>query len=451
MLPPDRVIDILLGVPLELKVTILSESRRRSEFRSFNNKGFDTIFYEDFKEESNGKLSSEFLVVYDKAISEILNDSRTFLIAERVKNIHYWNSLFNLIPNIEKTIFNFLYYHQKYDFDEILFQATPHNLLNWVLAKTAEASGIKVKMIQTSPLPWRYWIVEGLDSQKPIFPKFTNLSNVDYNHLNKYFELNENDYNSALPEYEKKRLDSRNGKYWSWKKEIRDIFIQPKKIISFKRKLSAYTLYNSIAKYPDYKNNSVVLFLHYQPERTSLPEAYHYSNQWLIIKKVASCLPKGVVLYVKEHPSVFINNFDPRYRNEIFYKDISKLENVQLIPLDVDTFELIDNSSGIITITGTVGVQALIRQKLVLVFGTASIRGMKNVYSANLETDFKSFFDQIQSSKEFNSFELKKSFEERMMSSVSGLFESNINQLNFYSHNNRVQGHLSLLSLFLND
>src|SRR5690606_22040192 len=122
-------------------------------------RGLFTIFYEDFEIEKNNILNNETLVIYDKAVLKILNDSRTFLLAERVNKIHYWNSLFNIIPKIEKTIFNFLYFHQSNPIDEILFQATPHNLLNWVLAKTAEIAGIKVKMIQTSPLPWRYWVV----------------------------------------------------------------------------------------------------------------------------------------------------------------------------------------------------------------------------------------------------------------------------------------------------
>lgn len=452
MLPPEKLIDIFKTSNQKYHLTLLTESRKKKQFELFKKNKSPVIFYENFILEKNNKLNSESLKVYDKAVYEIINDNRTFLIAERVNKLHPWNSLFNRIPVIEKMIFNFLYFHQVNPVDEMLFQSTPHNLPNWVLSKTGEIAGIKVKIIQTSPLPWRYWIVEGLDEQIPIFPESVNINSDDLLLIDKYIELNQRDYKSALPEYEKKRLDSRKGKYWSWKKEFKDILKHPQKFLTIKSKRKNFNLYNRLAKYPSDSTNNIVFFLHFQPERTSLPEAYHYANQWLIIKKITANLPNDVILYVKEHPSVFTNNFDVRYRNEDFYKDISKLKNVQLIPLDCDTFELIDNAKAIVTITGTVGVQALIRNKAVIAFGTASYRNLKNVYAVKNNIYFQKELNQLLNSTALEDSEIKKIFLKVAQRSISGLHQ-NINKqvINFYKRENRVNGHLELLRTLLTD
>jgi len=450
MLPLDRLIDVFIEATQNYKITLLTESRRKKQFEKILKEEIPLKFYEDFTIEKGDKLDISFLQIYNKAVIEILNDNRTLLIAERVNNLNQWNSLFNKIPLVEKIVFNFLFYYQNNPVDEILFQATPHNFFNWVLAKTAEIAGIKVKMIQTSPLPWRYWIVEGLDAQMPIFPKKVSVSLEDISALEKYIQLNQRDYKSALPEYEKKRLEKRKGKYWSWKREFNDIFKHPKKILSIKSKIKSYKLYNSLAKYPSAKTKNIVFFLHYQPERTSMPEALNYSNQWLIIKKLTTSLPENVMLYVKEHPSMFTNNFDTRYRNNEFYSDISKLKNVQLVPLDSDTFEIIDNSEAIVTITGTVGVQALIRGKAVICFGVASYRGLKNVYEVSIDSDIQVVISEVLRANALKSDELKDRFLSVIEQSVSGLQNLDINdEIIFYKRNNRIKGHLRIIGAYL--
>lgn len=452
MLPPEKLIDIFKTSTQKYHLTLMTESRRKNQFQLFKENNFPVIFYEDFIIENNNKLNPDSLKLYDKAVCEIINDNRTFLISERVNKLHPWNSLFNKIPFIEKIIFNFLYFHQENPADEMLFQATPHNLPNWVLAKTAQVAGIKVKLIQTSPLPWRFWVVEGLDEQNPVFPESAAVSVDEIDLIDKYISLNQRDYKTALPEYEKKRLDSRKGKYWSWKKEFKDIIKHLPKALTIYSKRKNYRLYNSLAEYPADNQKYIAFFLHYQPERTSMPEAYHYSNQWLIIKKIAANLPDGIILYVKEHPSVFINNFDVRYRNEAFYKDISKLRNVQLIPLDCDTFDMIDKAKAIVTITGTVGVQALIRNIPVIAFGTASYRNLKNVYVDKNDMDFQKVLNQVLNSKPLENNEQRETFIEVAKKSISGLHQHiNKQAINFYKSENRVNGHIELLRILLKD
>lgn len=429
------------------KITLITEKRRKESILDINF-SFEVIFYENFQKCENNKLNTIFSKKYTKALQNVLNDQRTFLIAERVNYIFAWNSLFSITSTIEKIVFNTLIYYQEYETDSLLFQATPHNLTNWVMAKVAESVGISVKMIQSSPLPWRYWIVEGLDVQKPVFPTIEeNLSNYDNNLLKDYIKLNKEDYDRALPEYEKKRLDSRKGKIWSWSKEIKNASKHPKFAINLPTKRKLFKLYKKLSVYPDLNTKYLVFFMHFQPERTSMPEAYDFSNQWFIIRMLSQSLPKGWKLVVKEHPSIFINQLDFRYRNSKFYKNIDAIDNVELASLYCDTFDLIDYSQAIVTITGTVGVQALIRNKPVLVFGVASYRNQPNVYSIRELSDLEEAIEDIKNTGSENQLEWLLDINSM---SVSGITPENIgNGDNFYKPEYRVNGHLILITNFL--
>ena len=385
-------------------------------------------------------------IKYDCILKSILSDQRTLLIAERVNKLFPWRSLFNLTSTIEKIIYNSLYFFQENKIDYLLFHSTPHNLPNWVLAKTAELLGISVRMIQTSPLPYRYWIVEGLDIQKPIFPNNVTVTDFDIELLNEYIKLNQADYKEALPEYEKKRLDSRKGKFWSWRKEFKDILKNPKFLITILGKRKLFNLYKSLSVQPNFENKYIVFFLHFQPERTSMPEGLDFSNQWFIIKMISQTLPDDWELLVKEHPSTYTNRIDFKYRGTTFYSDIDKLQNVKLVPLHINTFDLIDNSQGVVTITGTVGVQSLIRNKPVLVFGLASYRGLNNVYTIKTIADLRNAFSDIES--HFSNYELSKLDDLRTINSlsISGINDNeSLDKVNFYKRENRINGNLKLL------
>ena len=66
-----------------------------------------------------------------------------------------------------------------------------------------------------------------------------------------------------------------------------------------------------------------------------------------------------------------------------------KLKNTELAPLNFSPFKLLDNCYAVATITGTVGAEAFIRKKNVLVFGLAQYRNLPNVY-------FIKSFDEVE-------------------------------------------------------
>ena len=109
--------------------------------------------------------------------------------------------------------------------------------------------------------------------------------------------------------------------------------------------------------FPDLKRNYFYFSLHYQPERSTDPQAANYTFQLLVLKILDRVIPKDYIVYVKEHPRQYADNFpDVRkihFRDKKFYQDIKKLKNIELINFNSNTFELLKNSKLNISCTGS--------------------------------------------------------------------------------------------------
>lgn len=103
--------------------------------------------------------------------------------------------------------------------------------------------------------------------------------------------------------------------------------------------------------------------LHVEPELSLLLYAPYWTNQYPVVQNIAQSLPQGVCLYVKEHPALLGS------RPLSYYDRMSKIPNVRLISPFVDSHKMIRQSEGIVTITGTVGLEAILMGKPVITFG----------------------------------------------------------------------------------
>jgi hypothetical protein len=101
--------------------------------------------------------------------------------------------------------------------------------------------------------------------------------------------------------------------------------------------------------------NYVFVGLHMQPEKTSQPMGGEFDNQLMMIKVLSDSIPEGWKVYVKDHPNQFNVRKVPNrhYRNELFYKCIDELPNVEIVPLEIDSEVLIQNAQLVATLTGT--------------------------------------------------------------------------------------------------
>lgn len=344
---------------------------------------------------------------YERVLRDMLADPRTYYILERQyrtidKNI-FFNSVFNRTVELELMVWNALTMFHSSKPDRFVHYNVPHGKL-WFVARVAELIGIEAYVAATSPLPWKDWVVRGLDEQHPITPSELPPASAG-NRVADFIAMVKGNYALAMPSYEKSRFDYFKGGFYSPRKELRSlayiawktrsVFTVVMRGLHSLRKRAALATYHNLSDSFALPKKFVVFFMHYQPERTSVPEGQGYGQQWLALRALANALPEGYQLVVKEHPSTFRFNFDPAYRSLELHKQISLLPNTRLVPLSFSPFDLIDKAAAIATITGTVGVEAIIRGKAVIVFGSAQYRGHKGVFWVRSADEARAAMSQI--------------------------------------------------------
>jgi len=103
--------------------------------------------------------------------------------------------------------------------------------------------------------------------------------------------------------------------------------------------------------------------LQYQPEASTSVYATYYCDQLSTVRNIVFALPFPYKLYVKEHPASI------GLRPISFYKKLKELPNVVLISPQENIEQIVKKSSGIITITSTIGMEAVLAGKPAYVLG----------------------------------------------------------------------------------
>lgn len=121
--------------------------------------------------------------------------------------------------------------------------------------------------------------------------------------------------------------------------------------------------YNDIRKYSDKKK--IFFPLHQEPEATLLYFAPKYSNQVNVIQEISKILPEDYVLVIKEHP------WQPKYLKRLEYQQLrERNSNIIYLAGSVDSHSIVKNSEAVITITGSVGWEALVNNIPVFLLGS---------------------------------------------------------------------------------
>lgn len=189
------------------------------------------------------------------------------------------------------------------------------------------------------------------------------------------------------------------------------------------------TYQNISTKISDDKNENYIFYaLHFDPEASTMNRAV-ISNQLYIIKMLSESLPDGWKLYVKEHPHQFnLKNLLAYmlktifyFRTESFYKTILEFENVELINLDVTSEKLMEKAKAVVTICGTIALEAITRNKPLLLFGgDLTILGkLKDVFGIKSKQDIAIALEKIKNGFEPDYSDLQQKMSEYVYESLA--------------------------------
>lgn len=133
----------------------------------------------------------------------------------------------------------------------------------------------------------------------------------------------------------------------------------------------------------------VYVALHYQPEATTAPLGGMFANQLLMILHLRSVLPANIVIAIKEHPSMLLRDRHDKkiWRPNDFYAILAALPNTYLISKSYRSHDVLAMCRGVATVTGTVGLEALLLGKPVLTFGEAAYNGFPGVTRLGIDLD----------------------------------------------------------------
>lgn len=268
-------------------------------------------------------------------------------------------------------------FYLEYKPNKIFCSYMPHSLEAYLFMNTMELCGVEVFLLISSPLPWVRYLCKSI--RKPERISHDCLENATKDDINEFLGIAASDYKDAIPYYEKRGATSL--------KQFAKNFKSPRSVISFLwfflDKLFIKLEYDrckvSFNQEVIAKKRFVIYFLHFQPEMNTVPLARIYADQLNVIRKLSRSLPRGVTLFVREHPSTFNKKADRRWRPKGFYKRISNIKNVVLLDHgNLTPFALIDNAECVASITGNVLTESIARGKNVISFYEPFLPSFRN-------------------------------------------------------------------------
>jgi hypothetical protein len=130
--------------------------------------------------------------------------------------------------------------------------------------------------------------------------------------------------------------------------------------------------------------------LQVEPEVSTSMFAPYCTDQVGVVEDIARSLPIDLVLYVKEHP-VMMGRRPLRD-----YQRMARIPNVRLLRAGLSTSALVSRAAAVVTITSTVGWEAVVLERPVILLGNVWYDGCGLVDKISSVVELKAAFARVQ-------------------------------------------------------
>ena len=173
------------------------------------------------------------------------------------------------------------------------------------------------------------------------------------------------------------------------------------------------SLHRTVAGLPSGPSNpkaQYALFaLHYEPERTNMPEGLPYLSQLDAVLEARKFLPPAVTLLVKEHYAQQSSSLRGYVGRSITaYEYLNSLPGIEVLGVGANSGELMRNADCIFTMTGKIGIEAAFSGTPAVYMGQPWWVGMPGSFAFSNLTSFQALVEAKKPSER----EVERWFEE---------------------------------------
>tara|TARA_Y200000002_G_C22673755_1_gene661192 strand:- start:531 stop:2030 length:1500 start_codon:yes stop_codon:yes gene_type:complete len=385
------------------------------------------------------------------------------------------NAVYNLNNIFQKQLIFFKNFIEINKINEVFFINTPHYPSSISIYIVAKLLNVNTIIQQRTDIDSLFFLRKDIDNFSALY-QIDNENTALKKHIDKYFKYNNIHSIFTSLGIKKNNLtinlfNSKIFKYFIITKNIfiilySDLFLRlfgiKKKdinyssdmgnyyennlkitLIKIKRIFDSFNLYKhlcTISVEPKLDENFLLFALHFQPERSTMPEGGIFNDQILALKLLSQNIPDNFIIYVKEHPrqfDIFPQLSKRHYRNKEYYNEINNIPKVKILHPFQNLENLILNAKFISTITGSVGIEAIKKNKPCIIFSQTWYMKHPLSYLANHSKDLQNIFlnTSYLNIPKTNHNKFINYIKKYLFFSSDGKLNINKNNLNTYSNN----------------
>ena len=136
----------------------------------------------------------------------------------------------------------------------------------------------------------------------------------------------------------------------------------------------------------------------YQPEQTTIPDGGKFYDLPNVVNLLLDCIPDDWFVVYKEHPASFKKPYKHMFRGNMMrstnYYERMKNHKLIFVNENVDTFSLVDKSSLVASVTGTIMIEASSRDKRSIMFGNVWYQTIPGVDKIRTHEELIAYFEE---------------------------------------------------------